>query len=166
MYMDLVIIECQLLFQILLRYKLCIVTSSNTYIFFKIKCLKMRVRQWRCLLLDTDMDKEWSTKTMEEFYGHLVTIDCYKELGLFVMNVLALPQSTAGVERTFSKVTLNKTKLRNSLHISTLESILVTSENFKENFESDNKLKTLHGQARNKYFSKYLESDSNNIEFD
>ena len=109
--MDLVIIECQLLFQILLRYKLCIVTSSNTYIFFRIKCLKMRVkesvqtldRQWRCLLLDTDMDKEWSTKTMEEFYGHLVTIDCYKELGLFVMNVLALPQST------FSKVTLNKT---------------------------------------------------------
>ena len=93
-------------------------------------------------------------------------VDCYKELGLFVMNVLALPQSTAGVERTFSKVTLNKTKLRNSLHISTLESILVTSENFKENFESDNKLKTLHGQARNKYFSKYLESDSNNIEFD
>ena len=123
-------------------------------------------RQWRCLLIDTDMDKEWSTKTMEEFYGHLVTIDCYKELGLFVMNVLALPQSTAGVERTFSKVTLNKTKLRNSLHISTLESILVTSENFKENFESDNKLKTLHGQAGNKYFSKYLESDSNNIEFD
>ena len=49
MYMDLVIIECQLLFQIL------------------------------CLLLDTDMDKEWSTKTMEVFYGHLVTIDCYKE---------------------------------------------------------------------------------------
>ena len=112
------------------------------------------------------MDQDWSTKTMEEFYGHLVTIDCYKELGLFVMNVLALPQSTAGVERTFSKVTLNKTKLRNSLRISTLESILVTSENFKENFESDNKLKTLHGQARNKYFSEYLESDSNNIEID
>ena len=41
---------------------------------------------------------------MEEFYGHLVTIDCYKELGLFVMNVLALPQSTAGVERTFQKL--------------------------------------------------------------
>ena len=100
-------------------------------------------RQSMCPLLDTDMDKEWSTKTMEEFYGHLVTIDCYKELGLFVMNVLALPQSTAGVERTFSKVTPNKSKLRNSLHISTLESILVTSENFKENFESDNKLKTL-----------------------
>ena len=62
-------------------------------------------RPWRCLHLDTDMDKEWSTKTMEEFYGHLVTIDCYKELGLFVMNVLALPQSTTGVEQTFSKLT-------------------------------------------------------------
>ena len=40
MYMDLVIIECQLLFQILLRYKLCIVTSSNTYIFFQNKMPK------------------------------------------------------------------------------------------------------------------------------
>ena len=38
--MDLVIIECQLLFQILLRYKLCIVTSSNTYIFFQNKMPK------------------------------------------------------------------------------------------------------------------------------
>ena len=70
---------------------------------------------------------------MEVFYAHISTILPYNELVNFILSIPALPQSTAGVERVFSKVTANKTKLRNSTR--TLEAILATSEGFKDDFE-------------------------------
>ena len=52
------------------------------------------------------------TKRMEVFYAHISTILPYKELGNLILNILALPKSTASVKRMFSKVTANKTTLR------------------------------------------------------
>jgi len=39
-------------------------------------------------------------------------------------NFVILPHSTAAVERLFSQVTINRTKLRNSLQVSTLNQLL------------------------------------------
>ena len=66
----------------------------------------------------------------------------------------------------FSKVNLNKTKLRNALGTKTLESIIVTGENFKENFEIDQNLRVMHSQARTKYFAKYLDAERNDVDED
>ena len=43
-------------------------------------------------------------------------------------SLLSLPHSNAEVERVFSQVALMKTKLRNSLKSSTLDSILITKQ--------------------------------------
>ena len=43
-------------------------------------------------------------------------------------SLLSLPHSNAEVERIFSQVVITKTKLRNSLKSSTLDSILVTKQ--------------------------------------
>ena len=58
---------------------------------------------------------------MEEFWKFISEMDVYKTLGLFVLQITALPQGTAEVKRLFSKINLNKTKLRNALAIQTLE---------------------------------------------
>ena len=56
-----------------------------------------------------------------------------------MLEVTALPQSTAAVERTFSKIS-NKTKLRNALSVHTVEAIVRTSDYFSTNFDVDDKL--------------------------
>ena len=68
-----------------------------------------------------------------------------------MLEIIALPQSTAEVERTFSKVNANKTKLRNALSVYTLQGILQTSEYFPANFEMNERLKVLHRNARSSY---------------
>lgn len=44
----------------------------------------------------------------------------FQDLAVFALNLLSLPWSNAEVERVFSQVNLVKTKLRNRLHIDTL----------------------------------------------
>ena len=65
-----------------------------------------------------------------EFWEGMVVCPEYETLGKFITQVMGLPQSTAEVKRTFSKVNANKTKLRNCLSVRTLEGILKTAENF------------------------------------
>ena len=72
----------------------------------------------------------------------------YQALANFILEIMALPQSTAGVERTFSKVNNYKIRLRSSLSVSTVESIVKVNELFKGNFEINDRLAHLHGNAR------------------
>ena len=69
--------------------------------------------------------------SLEKFWLALNQINSCQSLANFIVQVTALPQSTAVAERMFSKINLNKTKLRNRLAISTLESIAkVTMRSF------------------------------------
>ena len=76
-----------------------------------------------------------------------------------MFHVTALPQSTAAVERAFSKINLNKTKLRNCLVIRALEAIVKVCEKFSTNFAMNDHLVRLHANARNSYMQKYAEKD-------
>ena len=115
-------------------------------------------RQWRSPLVDKDaLKSEWKGKTLIEFWKQLSTIVSYKELGQFIIQVTALPQSTAAVERAFSKINNNKTKLRNSLAVRTIEAIVKVSEAFPTNFPVNARLTTLHSKARNTYMERYTE---------
>lgn len=51
----------------------------------------------------------------------------------FMKKILVLPHSSANVERVFSQVILNKTKVRNRLEKSSLEAILYTKDHLKLN---------------------------------
>lgn len=67
----------------------------------------------------------------------------YSNVCNFIFNLLCLPHSSATVERIFSQVNLNKTKIRNRLQTKTLTGILHTKNltkhsdcfNFKINTE-------------------------------
>ena len=70
--------------------------------------------QWRSFLVDTNViPGGWERASMEQFWLAMSNIDSYASLAEFVLNITALPQSAAVVKRTFSKINLNKTKLRN-----------------------------------------------------
>lgn len=56
----------------------------------------------------------------------------FKVLPKFALNILSLPVSNADVERIFSKVNLNKTKVRNKLLPSTQAALIIASEAAKE----------------------------------
>ena len=115
-------------------------------------------RQWRSLLVDKDVLKnEWKEIPLIQFWQRLSVIDSYKELGQFIIQITALPQSTAAVERTFSKVNNNKTKLRNSLAVRTVEAIVKVSEAFPTNFPVSARLTALHSKARSAYMERYTE---------
>jgi hypothetical protein len=60
----------------------------------------------------------------------------FKELFLFALKMLTHPHSNADVERVFSVMNTVKTKLRNCLHLRTLNAIL----NIKYGFEIDPKV--------------------------
>lgn len=51
----------------------------------------------------------------------------------FINNLMALPHSSANVERIFSQINLNKTKIRNSLETNTLAGILYSKYFLKNN---------------------------------
>ncbi len=73
----------------------------------------------------------------------------YHELARFMLEITALPQSTAEVEHTFSKVNNNKTKLRNTVAVRTVEGIIKSSEAFTSNFEINARLHArLHGPTK------------------
>ena len=85
---------------------------------------------------------------MIDFWKFVGKAEAYKDLGDFLIQITALPQSTACVERTFSKINNNKTKLRNKLAISIKKAIVKVSEHFPTNFEVDNQLATSHANTR------------------
>lgn len=65
--------------------------------------------QWRSLLVDEDVKKGgWETRQSHDFWKAMADIEAYKELASFTLQLTALPQSTAVVERTFSKLKNNK----------------------------------------------------------
>ena len=109
-------------------------------------------RQWRSLLVaDAVPNGGWEQKSIEIFWKSISEIDTYKDLGLFMLEVTALPQSTAAVERTFSKISNNKTKLRNALSVQQVETIVRTSDYFSKNFDVDDKLVGLYCKVRGTY---------------
>ena len=70
------------------------------------------------------------------------------------------------MERAFSKVNNNKTRLRNSLSVNTLDSIVKVSETFHRHFEINTRLAHLHGNAKNVYMEKYKKTDRDLIDED
>jgi len=122
-------------------------------------------RQWRSLLIDNMLKKgSWENANVLDFWKGMHGLSEYRDLALFMLQITALPQSTAAVDHTFSKINNNKTKLRNNLAVSTIESIVKVSEKFKESFEIDEHLVHLHDKVRNSYMQKYSETDRKNVE--
>ena len=72
------------------------------------------------------------------------------------MFIIALPQSNAEVERTFSRLNNNKNKLKGCLAVSCVHFLeaIKSSENFPGDFEVKQRLMHLHGKARKTYFEK------------
>ena len=81
-----------------------------------------------------------------------------------MLEITALPQSTGVVERTFSKLNNNKTKLRNALGVCTMEAIVKVSEEFPSNFHSNKRLAELHSKARASYMRKYTVQELQTVE--
>ena len=77
-------------------------------------------RKWRSLLVDNNIisDKHEGVR-FEDFCQSLTKVDRYRSLARFVLEISSFPQSTAAVERTFSKLNLNKTKIRSRLSVNT-----------------------------------------------
>ena len=84
--------------------------------------------------------------TMQISHFKNYTLNCYKLLYLFIYLLTIFPLCVACVER-FSKLELVKTRLRNQLSQTTLESLVrITTESPKEGF-SDSQF---HQQAKEK----------------
>lgn len=82
-------------------------------------------RQWRSVLIDDNVKKGgWESKPIVEFWQSLSHLPEYEDVAIFMLQMTSLPQSTAEVERTFSKLNANKTKLRSSLAVRTMEAII------------------------------------------
>ena len=122
-------------------------------------------REWRSLQIDDCIKSGgWEKKSIIEFWQGMLALPEYQSLARFMLEITALPQSTAEVERTFSKVNNKRTKLRNSLAVHTLEAIIKSCEAFPSNFEVQGRLTDLHGMARRSYMDRFSESDRTNNE--
>ena len=112
-------------------------------------CKKNVDRQWRSLLIDKEvLDGYLKEIKTEEFWKAISKIESYEALGNFMFEITALPQSTAVVERTFSKINCNKTKLRNRLAVRTIDPIIRVGEGFPGCFEVSARLSSLCSSAR------------------
>ncbi|KAK4315487.1 hypothetical protein Pmani_013402 [Petrolisthes manimaculis] len=117
-------------------------------------------RQWRSVLIDDNVKKGgWESKPIVEFWQGMSRLPEYEDVTIFMLQMTALPQSTAEVERTFSKLNANKTKLRNSLAVQTLEAIIKTAETFPSQVDVNARLAHLHSNARKRYMEKYTEQE-------
>ena len=124
-------------------------------------------REWRSLLIDSTIKEGgWETKEIVKFWQGMQRIPAYVNVASFMLEVTALPQSTAEVKRTFSKVNANKTKLRSSLSVSTLQGILRSNEHFPSTFAVDARLTALHGNARLSYMARFQEEERKTFEIE
>lgn len=116
-------------------------------------------RQWRSVLIDDNVKKGgWESKPIVEFWKSLSRLREYEDVAIFMLQMTSLPQSTADVERTFSKLNAYKTKLRSCLAVRTLEAIIKTAETFPLRVDINTRLNHLYTNARNKYMEKYTEN--------
>jgi hypothetical protein len=121
--------------------------------------------QWRSLQVDEAIKNGgWEDTSINEFWKRMMEVPEYQDLARFILKITALPQSTAEVERTFSKVNNNKTKLQNGLAVRTLEAIIKSSEAYPTNFEVNERLTNLHSRARKRYMEWYTEQDRSDVE--
>ena len=121
------------------------------------QCCGVQTIDHQChfVLVDEDVKKGgWETRASHDFWKTIADIEPYKELATFMLEITALPQSTAVVERTFSKLKNNRTKLRNALGVCTMEAIVKVSEEFPINFDSNKRFAELHSKARANYMRK------------
>ena len=112
-------------------------------------------REWRSLLVDDQIKSPNMKYSVESFWKKMSEVPAYNNISTFILVVLSLPQSTAGVERTFSKLNNDKTNLRNSLAVTTLEATIDCSETFKDTSDPNPRLVSLYGSARQRYMSKF-----------
>lgn len=93
--------------------------------------------EWRELLC-LDLDK-FDSDNGEQFWKQVLTTKrgdgniAFPILSKFIFEILSLPNSSAAVERVFSAINLNKTKVRNRLITSTLEAILLSKDYISKN---------------------------------
>lgn len=94
--------------------------------------------EWRECLLDMDFSK-YSQESADVFWKEILATKrgdgtlAFPLLSKFVFQIFSLPNSSAAVERTFSSINLNKTKVRNRLNTSTLEAILQSKDYLHKN---------------------------------
>ena len=74
-------------------------------------------------------------------------------------SLLSLPHSNAEVERIFSQVAITKTKLRNSLKSSTLDSILVTKQSLQCSCVAFNPDKAMYMLLNNSIYDSDVDSE-------
>lgn len=85
-------------------------------------------KEWR-LLKNSDIPKELNMIDFWRFVHDIKKGDnteAYSNINFLVKNLLLLPHSSASVERIFSVINLNKTKVRNRLQPDTLSGIIHT----------------------------------------
>lgn len=74
--------------------------------------------QWRSILIDNAVaNGGWERKDVTEFWKSMSSTMKYQDPAQVMLQMMSLPQSTTGVERTFSKVNANKTRLQISLSV-------------------------------------------------
>ena len=105
-------------------------------------------RQWCSVLIDDNVKKGgWESKPIVEFWQSLSRLPEYEDIAIFMLQMTFLPQSTAEVEKT-SKLHANKTKLRSSLAVRTLEAIIKTVESFPSHVDVNANVTHLYTHAR------------------
>ena len=92
--------------------------------------------EWR-KLPNAKLDIDPESCGAVHFYQQLALVKdyegyCFKNLATFALELLALPVSNADAERLYSKLNLVKTDVRNKLGIDTLKSLLMLSEEVKD----------------------------------
>eukprot|EP00794_Sanderia_malayensis_P014780 gene14780-16316_t len=128
-------------------------------------CKQTIDRQWRSLLIDDEiLDGDWKEAKIESFWKSVSEMESYEALGNFMLQITALPQSTAVVERTFSKINNNKTKLRNRLAVRTIEALIKVDEGFPSSFDISARLSSLYSNARGSYMERYNKSEQEVVE--
>lgn len=106
--------------------------------------------------IDFSTYSKHDTSDVNEFWGKVLSTKrcgddiAFPQLRQFIPSLLALPHSSAAVERLFSDYNLNKTKTRNRLDISTMRGILATKNYVKMNSE-DNGLVAISPAVSSKY---------------
>ena len=94
-------------------------------------------REWRLLRNDSYVQKQQSDDYFDFWNGvsKILNGDGSLKYGIvfnLIKLIAILPHSSAAVERTFSEINLNKTKLRNGLETDSINGILHTKRLFKD----------------------------------